>query len=182
MASRLRRLAWLPLFLAMFPIPVSADTFPGNYDHRVADDFIHTYCLTSSFVLEEHKLVPEYAMYWLNQTTDMTDQAQSCLNYTDVWWYKADLPAGARGQRICAVVGDIPSVCDRSNVSIDFVEVDIGSNDWEDRRKTACHELGHSVGLNHDTESCMISGEIPNVNEQWRRYSSHDVGHINAQY
>lgn len=121
-------------------------------------------------------------MYWLDQTTDMTSQAQSCLNYTDVWWYKADLPAGVRGQRVCVVVGDIPSVCDRSNVSIDFAEVDIGSNDWEDRRKTACHELGHSVGLNHDTASCMISGEIPSVGEQWRRYSSHDVGHINAQY
>ena len=181
--TRIVGTVWLALLIpALLPSTVAADSFPDNYDHRVADDSIQTYCLTSSFVSEEHKQVAEYAMYWLDQTTDMSDQTQSCLNYTDVWWYKADLPAGYRGQRVCAVVGDIQSVCDRSNVSIDFVEIDIGANDWEDRRKTSTHELGHSVGLNHDSESCMISGPIPDVGEQWRRYSAHDIGHINAQY
>jgi hypothetical protein len=164
---------------------VTANTFPNNYDHRVADDAIHTYCLTSSYVLEEHKVVPEYAMYWLDATTDMSDQAQSCLSYTDVWWYKTDLPAGYRGQRTCAVVGDIPSVCDRSNVHLDFAEIDIGGLDWEDRRKTACHELGHTIGLGEEpgTVYCMVQGDVPNANETYRRYSSHDItSHINVQY
>lgn len=183
----MRRRMWvaafpLALLATMFAqLAALANVFPGNNDRRVADDSIHTYCLTSTFVMEEHKLVPEYAMYWLDQTTDLSDQAQACLSATDAWWYKADLPAGIRGSRSCVVVEAI-GICDRSNLSIDFVEVDIGANDWEDRRKTACHELGHSVGLGHDTVSCMVSGEIPNIAEQWRRYSGHDISHMNAQY
>ena len=158
---------------------------PNNYDERVADDYIHTYCLTASFSLEEHKQVPEYAMYWLDATTSMVDQAQSCLGYTDVWWYKANLAAGYRGERLCAVVGDIPSVCDRSNIYLDFGEIDIGGLDWEDRRKTACHELGHSIGLGEEPGSayCMMSGPIPSADLTYRRYSPHDITeHINAEY
>jgi len=166
--------------------PAAADTFPGNYDLRLADDAIQTYCLTSTFFLEEHKVVPEYAMYWLDQTTQMSDMSQgTCVNSTDAKWYDANLPAGIRGERVCIVVGDIPSVCDRSNITLDFAELDIGSLDWEDRRKTACHELGHSVGLNHHSsgaEGCMLSGEVPSADVQWRRYTTHDVGHINAAY
>lgn len=181
-AARLCVLAIAGLVLAWPAGFAAADTFPGNYDHRVADDAIHTYCLTSSFALEDHKQVAEYAMYYLDETTDMSDSVQGCLSYTDVWWYDVDLSGTLRGQRVCAKVGDIPSVCDRSNVSLDFPQLDIGTNDWEDRRKTSCHELGHSVGLDHDTVSCMITGEVPSTALQWRRYSTHDVGHINTQY
>lgn len=167
-------------------VPAAADTFPGA-GLLLADDAIHTYCLTSSFFLEEHKLVPEYAMYWLDQTTQMSDSPKAtCVNSTDAKWYKTDLPPGYRGLAECAVVGDIPTVCDRTNLHLDFVELDIGGLDWEDRRKTACHELGHSVGLNHhpagSSEGCMVSGEIPSADVQWRRYTTHDVGHINAAY
>lgn len=165
------------------PSAALADVFPNNYDQRVADDSVQTFCNTSSMSLEEYKVVAEYAMYWLDATTDMSDSAQSCLNQTDVWWYSANLPAGTRGQRVCAVVSVIvPSICDRSNVSLDFVELDIGGNDWHDRRKTAVHELGHAIGLDHDTVSAMISGEVPGIDDVWKRYSSHDITHINAQY
>lgn len=39
-----------------------ADTFPNNYDRRVADSAIHTYCLTSTFTLQSHIDVAVYAM------------------------------------------------------------------------------------------------------------------------
>lgn len=158
-----------------------ADTFPGNADHRVADGSVHTYCPTSSFVFEEKKQVAEYAMYYLDATTDMSDSAGSCQNSTDVWWFNANLTGSLRGSRVCAVAAS-STVCDRSNVSLDFQQLDIGSNDWYDRRKTSCHELGHSVGLNHDSSGCMISGEVPSTATSWLRYNSHDVGHINDQY
>lgn len=179
------------LFLAIGPGVAVANTFPNNYDHRVADydhrvadDSIHTYCLTSTYVLEEHKLVPEYAMFTLDDTTDMSDQAQGCLTATDVWWYKSDLPAGVRGERTCARSVEI-GVCDRSNVHLDFVEIDIGGLDWEDRRKTACHELGHSIGLGEEpgTIYCMTQGPVPDAGVSYRRYSPHDItSHINVQY
>jgi hypothetical protein len=52
---------------------------------------------------------------------------------------------------------------------------------WHNRRKTAVHELGHSVGLGHDTISAMITGSVSTA-LQWRRCRSHDIGHINSHY
>lgn len=55
-------------------------------------------------------------------------------------------------------------------------------DDEEDRRVMACHELGHTVGLRHNTlssNSCMwidvtqVSGPI---------LQPHDISHINARY
>lgn len=65
-------LSFAAILAAGVASPAAADTFPGA-GLLLADDAIHTYCLTSSFVLEEHKLVPEYAMYWLDQTTQNAD-------------------------------------------------------------------------------------------------------------
>jgi hypothetical protein len=65
---------------------------------------------------------------------------------------------------------------------LDYPQLDVGINDWYDRRKTAVHEVGHSVGLGHDAISAMISGEVPSIALVWRRYSPHDIGHLNANY
>jgi hypothetical protein len=156
-----------------------ADTFPGNYDARVADSAGHLFCWHSSFTTDTS--VGTYAMDVLDSTTDMYDVAVLCSNTTDVWWMQANLSGTLRGQRTCEVAVS-STVCDRSNVVLDFPELDVGSNDWYDRRKTSVHELGHSVGLDHDTVSAMISGEIPSTALQWRRYSSHDISHIDTQY
>ncbi|MGH2750139.1 MAG: matrixin family metalloprotease [Actinomycetota bacterium] len=45
--------------------------------------------------------------------------------------------------------------------------------------KVACHELGHSTGLDHtgNADSCMQQG-IPNP----KYYSDHDKSHINDKY
>ena len=60
----------------------------------------------------------------------------------------------------------------------DAIDVD----DWEDRRKTAVHEVGHSVGLGHDTISAMKQGEIPDSSLTWRTFSADDITHINDEY
>lgn len=146
----------------------------------MADSSLHTYCFLSTFNTDSS--VGHYAMRdALDNTTDMTDVYESCNNNTDVWFQEANLAAGIRGSSTCAVAVS-SSVCNRSIVTLDFPELDIGSNDWEDRRKTSVHEVGHSVGLNHDTSSAMISGEIPSTSLVWRRYSNHDISHINIKY
>lgn len=180
-----RRGALLLLVLGVLAIVfaprVRADSFPGNYDTRVADSFFHTFCYDSSFTTDTS--IATYSMGTvLDNTTDMFDAySTSCLNATDVWFVEADLAPGVRGSRTCVVAAS-SSVCDRSNVTLDIVELDIGSWDWYDRRKTAIHEVGHSVGLNHDSISSMVSGEVPSTALVWRRYSSHDISHINTQY
>ena len=78
-------------------------------------------------------------------------------------------------------------ICIASDIELDFDELDDGPNDtsdddWEDRRKTAVHEVGHSIGLGHDTISTMRQGEIPDTSLTWRRYSADDIADINGHY
>lgn len=106
---------------------------------------------------------------------------------TDTVWFDADLPDGQRGQTFCEDFDG--SLCDQFYVTLDPLEINIGSNDEADTTKTACHELGHSVGLAHGagggnggSDDCMMSGERPSLNVQYERYSTHHKDHINAWF
>ena len=157
-----------------------ADTFPDNYDKALADNANHTFCLAGSFTTDPS--VATYAMNVLDDTTQMYDtRVTDCTSITDVRWRQTNLAGGLRGQRSCNSYNSAGE-CESADIEMDFPELDIGSNDWYDRRKTAVHELGHSVGANHDTVSAMISGGVPSTALQWRRYSPHDIEHINAAY
>jgi hypothetical protein len=130
----------------LVPSPAHAKPFPGNYDNAVADNGVHTYCFVFGFTTDQS--VAHYAMDVLNDTTDMSAQFMSTPTWclfpeNDVWWMEADLAADTRGSRVCAL-SLVAGVCAGSIVSLDFAELDEGVNDddWEDRRKTAVHELG----------------------------------------
>lgn len=100
---------------------------------------------------------------------------------TDVRWNTGGLPAGVRGSTQCVVFRS-NGFCDRNNVTLDLSEINIGDDDEQDQDKTACHELGHTVGLTHHNapySDCMISGERPDNSSQYELYNAHHVGHIN---
>lgn len=110
----------------------------------------------------------------------------ACDTTVDVKWLDANLPDGYRGQYECISLNTSTLICTASKVTLDPDELNIGTGDHEDKQKTACHEVGHSVGLQHgDTKpDCMRNGEIPDLSVQWRRYGSghHIPDHINPTY
>jgi hypothetical protein len=172
--------AALAVAVAVAPAPAAANPFPAT---MLADSSLHTYCYTAGFDTDQS--IASYAMNTvLDGTTDMTDSftAGNCANLTlDVWWWEENLPGTTRGMWECVDQVNA-TTCDSSDITLDFAELDEGINDWYDRRKTSVHEVGHSVGLGHDAISAMISGEVPGIGLVWRRYSPHDLAHINANY
>lgn len=106
---------------------------------------------------------------------------------TDVVWLTENLPGSTRGSTRCEDYDN--GKCDQYYASLDRVEIAEGSDDELDETKTACHELGHTVGLTHhpnDTDwGCMRSGEPTSTALSWRRYvgnNNHHVNHINANF
>jgi hypothetical protein len=158
-----------------------------------ADGSPHDYCLTSGFTTQP--ALAHAAMNVLANTTDFdrTNRGACTGNRTssliDVWWFELDLPGTTRGQEQCRVV--IPGSsspfrlphCETADVRIDYVQLDIGDNDAQDREKTAVHEVGHSVGLDHHTHLCaMRSGAIETTDVAERRYHADDITMINDNY
>jgi hypothetical protein len=172
------------LLLLLPPQQAAADAFnagPPNGGYE-ADSANHLYCYGAGFdtgLRDDADYIMQSA---LDTETGMSDTFESsCNSGTDVEFLDANLPPGARGSYVCT---SLSYVCWASEVTVDPAEINIGSNDTEDLRKTLCHEVGHSVGLLHGaTDDCMLSGEIPNTNVQYRRYNYHHRwDHINVEY
>jgi hypothetical protein len=167
----------------LLPGQASATTYPETW---LPDSFIHTYCFTSGFSSGRDPGTGTYAMSILDSTTDMSiSNFGACTDNTvDIWWWALDLAGTVRGQAECIFWSG--SRCDSADVRIDFDQIDIGDNDIADRDKTSVHEVGHTIGLGHHSPAAhncaMISGEIPSLDIQWRRYHSHDISHINATF
>lgn len=180
----------LPIVVAciasVLGVPSPASAFPDNGDRTLADNALHTYCYTSGFTTDAS--VASYAMAVLGNTTDMDDQfpidPPTCtFMETDAWFWEMNLAPGVRGSRICWLESPA-GICTSSDLTLDYAQLDIGAFDWEDRRKTAVHEVGHSVGLGHDAvpTGAMMSGQVPDATLQWRTYSAANISDINAAY
>lgn len=180
-------------FAGMVVIPGMAGATPYP-ETMLPVDARHSYCYTADFTRGTDPNLGEAAMRELDVSTQMTVSFEGfdCRlvelrrpRVVDVWWWEIDLPAGGRGQWACQTLGPVGR-CASANVIVDFAQVDVGVNDALDRQKTAVHEVGHSVGLDHHSpqahDCAMVSGEIPSTDVKWRRYDPHDVGHINNHF
>ncbi len=171
--------------------PASADPFAGgppDSGYR-ADNLGQDYCTITAWPLDWGTPFVD-AMISLDNQTDMYDEyASACGPQTDIKAERVNnsVMAGSRGSYLCLTLTSAGR-CDvgRLRVNVDAL------TDYTQRRKTLCHEVGHSVGLPHYTSrgsgvvngennDCMKSGTVTGE-LWWIEYSQHHRDHINQAY
>ncbi|ROO85671.1 hypothetical protein EDD29_3218 [Actinocorallia herbida] len=175
-------------------LPASANTF-GFYawhptwccpktDNR--DVYWNGSTLTSAMITGA-----DYGMANLDYQTDLriggydspagthTDIVMFDAYYTDYWGKDWDgsstgvnITASTKCVRVLAQVGG-EYLCDRAEIRFDLADMTTVAK----RQHTACHEVGHAIGLGHTgLTSCMKQASSTKV------YSSHDRGHVNGAW
>lgn len=141
------------------------------------DNSVHTFCFQPSFTGDNPRDGAIYSMDNLQGPTTMTkDRVPDCDEQTDAKFNTTDLGFGVKGRWTCVYPGNYP-YCRASRLDFDRSNI----NSLDDWKGSACHELGHSVGLAHGeglpTDDCMSSYDHNDFSE--RIYNSHHVKHIN---
>jgi hypothetical protein len=195
-----------------FTAPSSADPYGprtasnwGEYPNG-AD---HSYCFRN-VASAEHRGFIDSAMQILDQQTDITAIYHStCTASTDVAWVLGSWCTSSdpnqcpvMGLTVCETILKwlTTRVCDRNAVYIDLAVLQsaaarfgstVGDADYNlNLRSTMCHELGHTVGVEHygdvgTTWGCMGSSWAESqgnilLDLPWIAYVQHHVDHINA--
>jgi len=156
-----------------------ADPFGTNGPNTgpFADNSLHNYCFVGT--MESYWVNPlTLAMTNLDNQSQMTIGTQySCNSDADIRFSKVDssILLGILGSYRCTSWTQVYGVCAGSSIQLNSDLLTSTSF----RQKTACHEIGHSVGLTHGASygGCMISG-FSTINF----YSSHHISHINSHY
>lgn len=152
----------------------------------------HTWCYGGGFTMTA---TADAAMTWLRtQTAVQTAYHSTCTAHTDVRWSQGSVTA-TYGRAACRVRNS-NNYCDLYRIKLNKSIINAASHPASLRRKTTCHELGHTVGVRHyagsdlpgkDTaHSCMRSGAVPAPDKAWHtRYGAHHrthPRHINAWF
>ncbi len=156
--------------------PANADPYgAGPPDGGLpSDGAVHDWCYIS-VPSSAYTSVITASMTYLDSATNVTVQqvGSGCTANTDVRWRVVDIPtSGVRGDATCTATTSTGN-CNSFQVRLDPNEL----TDVNNRRKTACHELGHTNGLTHGgTADCMRNGAVTTATST---YSTHHIGHIN---
>lgn len=154
------------------------------------DNWNHTYCFSGAGWTATWKGYVNTQMANLDTQTNYYDTSKACDSITDIS-FQLSSSISARGDYTClswnlgndntANTGD--EECEASRIRINSSSSVLP--DAHQRKKTICHEIGHSVGLAHGTNTatywndCMKSGTVA-AGTQWEKYNAHHVSHANA--
>ncbi|MCX6396842.1 MAG: hypothetical protein NTV23_10185 [Propionibacteriales bacterium] len=183
------RIAFAALGTATMGITPVAHADP-DFSEGLPDGGIHTFCYYSVSSMQS---TMDAAMTRLRQQTVVdTAYYNPCDVHTDVRWVQGPTDVPAYGQTTCTLAWD-NGRCDRYRVRLNKAVLDDAPHPSDQYRKTACHELGHSVGLSHysgsdypgtdTTHSCMRSGDVSG--QDWNiLYGAHHKGssHISGTF
>jgi hypothetical protein len=144
------------------------------------DNFNHWYCLDN---VANAGLRTDFrtAMGNLQADTnyDVFEEGAGCNDVTDVVVIE-DTSLGSRGAYDCSFDNSAGN-CEQAFIWLNPNRLPT----TQDRVKTSCHEIGHSLGLRHGTNAdnasyvdCMHSGEVP-AGDLWDTYDNHHRQHIN---
>lgn len=126
------------------------------------------------------------------QTVVDTVRHAPCRARTDVVYQQRPLGAGVLGFAPCVKRVSGSSRCDTRHVRIYWAEIQRLAPDANfEARTTLCHEVGHTLGLNHYAswivnpdgtwapQSCMTNELSVSGQPEYHRYGPHHRAHVN---
>lgn len=148
------------LGMTISPSIARADIFGGGPpdSYYYADNDLHMYCFDLNYISAWQTPMLDALSNLQSQTKITVQESITCSADTDVAFMVKDGPfwTGILGKTTCRNHAQQAGVCAGSIIVLNS---DLLIN-YQMRRKTSCHELGHSAGLSHALtgNDCMISG------------------------
>ncbi len=170
------------LGVATPPANAVAENCNENNGGCVPDGGDHTWCDSVFFTFDDALMAArEHALdNMVAQTNYQRNHVGGyqgdCPSSTDTYWIVDDTLGSTRGTYQCKDFNSDGN-CAHAWIRLNPRALTDGLNE----RKTACHELGHSLGLEHHPSpynDCMMSGPVTSGHQ---RYNDYHVARINGR-
>jgi hypothetical protein len=161
-------------FVFTMLLAMVSPVYANNFGPYFADNGSHSRYYDAGFTAGA-RAATDWSINYSYQPTDMNwYYTTTDIHGSNDTWYTVDpLPGSIIGLTDCRALQD-PDECEHFHVTYDEPWW-IGAGDVA-RRSLACHENGHTVGLQHGPYGCMPSSPTSQY------LGAHNANHINSRY